>query len=211
MTDFAADLHRLRSWVGEHGLEITDSHLREFSKYLELLEIWSKKVALVGSAELPLLATKHLADCLFAAAHCPDRGNAADLGSGAGMPGIPIAIVRPELRVDLIESRAKKISFLVQATQKLANARSINRRIESLAGRDYDLATARALASLDQLLPLARPVLRRGARLLAMKSATYQQELDKADLATADFILEATHHYTLPTGEKRSLLIFEAQ
>lgn len=191
-------------------VEVGEPQLERLANYLKLLNLWAKKLALVSAGEMPLLVRKHLADCLYAASRCPLRGRAADLGSGAGLPGIPIAILRPELTVDLIESRAKKISFLTEASHGLANARPLNRRIEELAGEDYSLAIARALAPLPRLLPLARPLLKSGGALIAMKSERYEKELDEADPAGNRFDIESVDAYRLPTEEQRVLLKFRA-
>lgn len=210
MTDVAAQLDELREWARRYGLELTDRQLQAFANYLKTLKLWSRRLSLIGSAEEPFLVRKHLADCVFVAIHCPDVGRAADLGSGAGMPGIPVAITRPRLEVDLVESRAKKASFLTAASHDIANVHVLNRRIEDLAGADYDLATARALAPLDRLLPLARSLLRDGGLLLAMKSGNVDDEISGIDLETTGFALCKTSSYQLPTGEQRTLLEFEA-
>ncbi len=207
MTD-AGELAALRRWAADVGLEISDHQADQISNYLELMEFWSRRIALVSASDMPVLATKHLADSLYAASQCPCEGRLADLGSGAGLPGVPIAIVRPRLQVDLIESRAKKISFLAQATQGLSNTRPVNRRIESLGDSDYDFAIARALAPADRLLQMARPILREGGTLLAMKASTYAQELGTADPEGSGFSLEDLHEYTLPHGEERVILRF---
>jgi 16S rRNA (guanine527-N7)-methyltransferase len=204
------ELAELRPWLRENAVEVAEPELEKVANYLKLLTIWAKKLALVSAGEIPLLVRKHLADCLYAASRCPLRGRAADLGSGAGLPGIPVAILRPELAVDLIESRAKKISFLTQATHGIANARPLNRRVEDLAGGDYSLAIARALAPLQRLLPLARPLLTSGGTLIAMKSERYPEELDGIDLGSSGFRIEEVEAYRLPTKEQRILLTFRA-
>jgi len=203
------DLHDLRTWCREHGLEIAPEQLLKLANYVELLNLWASRVSLLGVSEVPRLGDKHLPDCLFAAAHCPQSGRAADLGSGAGLPGIPLAVVRPELHVDLVESRAKKISFLTEAARDLPNARPLQARIETLPGT-YDVAIARALAPLARLLPLARPTLQPGGQFLAMKSGSFARELADIEPESAGFSLTDTVDYQLPSGEQRALLKFVA-
>ncbi len=210
MSQATDEIEGLSPWAAKNGVELTTDQVHKLSKYLEILRLWNNKLSLIGAADVPLLARKHVADCLAVAAHCPPGGRIADLGSGGGMPGIPIAIVRPGLRVDLVESRAKKISFLTQASQDLPNATPVNRRIATLAGEDYDLVVARALAPLERLVPLARPVLKTGGWLLAMKSSAFLDELRAREAAFGGFSLEKTSKYELLTGEIRILLHFRA-
>lgn len=209
MSTPGGDLGKLSPWCRAHGLEITPEQLDKLDNYLKLLKIWAARVSLIGISEVPVLATKHLPDCLFAAAHCPQSGRAADLGSGAGLPGIPLAIVRPGLEVDLVESRAKKISFLTEATRDVPNATVRPQRIEKLH-RTYDVVVARALAPLDRLLPLARPTLLRGGQFLAMKSSSFARELTGIEPRSTGFSLTESVAYELPSGEHRTLLKFVA-
>lgn len=210
MSAARSDLDRLRAWCGEHRLKLSERQLADLDNYRILLEKWSGRTALVGAADVPLLGRKHLPDCLFAASRCPPRGRAADLGSGAGLPGIPVAIAHPELHVDLVESKAKKVSFLAQATAAIPNAHPLHRRIEDLHGLGYDVALARALAPLDRLLALARPVLRRGGRLLAMKGPSLEAEIARAKPSREGFQLQAAVDYELLDGEQRTLAVLEA-
>ncbi len=209
MKEAAGELEELRAWTGTHGLQLADEQCNKLANYLELLRLWSERMALVGARERPLLVRKHLADSLYVASRCGEVGRAADLGSGGGLPGIPVAIARPGLQIDLVESRGKKASFLAQASQALPNAHPLARRIESLDRGIYDLVMARALAPLDRLLPLARPLLRPGGALFAMKSAAFEDELAAASASSAGFALAETHTYELPSGEPRALLVFE--
>lgn len=201
----------MQAWSAKRGLEVPDAALSELDNYTKLLRFWSQRQALIGAGEAPLVVRKHVADALAAAARCPSTGRAADLGSGAGLPGIPIAIARPQLEVSLIESRQKKASFLTVAAQRIPNARVVSGRIEDVAAGQYDVAVARALASLDRLLPLARPVLRPGGLLLAMKSRAYAAELASASPSSAGFAFEKVTEYQLLTGESRALLEFRAE
>jgi len=206
VSDRLAQLAELAKWSASHGLDLTPAQRDSLHKYLELLDIWSVRLALVGAAERPLLVRKHLADSLFAAAHCPTGGCGADLGSGAGLPGIPVAIARPRLNIDLVESRGKKVSFLIQATQDIPNATPVGRRIESLAPAAYDFVLARALAPLERLLPMCVPLLRSGGTILALKSSSFRDELARVDLEDAGLELAEVLSYDLPSGESRELL-----
>jgi 16S rRNA (guanine527-N7)-methyltransferase len=208
VTDAPAQLLELAVWAGQHGLTIAEKERDQLANYLKLLEIWSTKLALIAVGDEPLVVRKHLADCLYAASACPTTGRAADLGSGAGLPGIPVAIARPDLHVDLVESRSKKVSFLMQATQDLANARPLGRRAETLEPASYDIVLARALAPLDRLLPVSARLLRPGGVVLAMKSPSFERELTRIDPKCVGLVLADILPYDLPSGESRVLLRF---
>lgn len=205
-----ADFEELRHWAANAGIEVADDQLDALANYTESLISWSQRIDLVGPSEAPLLVRKHLADSLFAAAHCPDTGRLVDLGSGAGLPGIPVAIVRPATQVDLVEARAKRSSFLKVASQSLPDVRVLNCRIEELPPGGYDFALARALAPLARLLPMARRVLRDKGTLLAMTSQSVADEPPTEVDPAHGFSLAAVVEYTLPTGEARALRKYRA-
>ena len=207
MTHFPAEWSTLREWAAANaGLNLSDDQLEQLRAYVELLRLWNSKVALVSQRDTAELVSKHVADSLFAAAHCADGEAVADLGSGAGFPGLPIAIVRPTARVCLIEARGRKASFLEEARRAAAarNAAVCHSRIESLAadpahrGR-YVVVTARALTSTRELTDLARPLLAPDGRVIAMRSVG---ESRAGEPNTAESI-----PYELPDHTPRRLLI----
>jgi 16S rRNA (guanine527-N7)-methyltransferase len=125
------------------------------------------------------MVAKHLLDSLAMLPFAGD-GTLADLGTGPGLPGIPLAIARPALQVTLVESNGKKARFLREAvrTLQLPNARVAESRIESLdAPGAYDAITARALATLPLIVELGGSLLKADGRLLAMKGAVPDEEI----------------------------------
>ena len=147
--------------------------------YLALLHRWNGTYNLTAIREPREMLTKHLLDSLAMHPHVAD-GRLADLGTGPGLPGIPLAIAKPGLRVTLVESNGKKARFLREAlrTLRLANAEVAESRIEALDRPGaFDQLTARALATLPQIVTLGGHLLQRGGRLLAMKGTRPDDEI----------------------------------
>ena len=147
--------------------------------YLALLDRWNRTYNLTAIRDPREMVGKHLLDSLAMHSHI-DAGSLADLGTGAGLPGIPLAIAKPALRVTLVESNGKKARFLREAvrTLGLANARVAESRAEALDEPGaYDAITARALAALPLIIELGGHLLKPGGRLLAMKAAVPDDEI----------------------------------
>jgi 16S rRNA (guanine527-N7)-methyltransferase len=147
--------------------------------YLALLERWNHAYNLTAIRDPREMVTRHLLDSLAMLPFVGD-GALADLGTGPGLPGIPLAIARPQLQVTLVESNGKKARFLREAvrTLPLRNARVAESRIEALDGNGgFDAITARALATLPLILELGGHLLAPGGKLLAMKGAVPDAEI----------------------------------
>jgi 16S rRNA (guanine527-N7)-methyltransferase len=148
--------------------------------YLALLARWNRAYNLTAIRDPGEMVGKHLLDSLAMHRFVRGIGSLADLGAGAGFPGIPLALACPDLRLTLVESNGKKARFLREAvrTLELGNARVAESRIEALdeAGH-YDAITARALAALPLIVELGGHLLGPGGKLLAMKGAVPQDEI----------------------------------
>jgi 16S rRNA (guanine527-N7)-methyltransferase len=175
--------------------------------YLALLDRWNRTYNLTAIRDPRDMVGKHLLDSLAMHPYI-DAGHLADLGAGAGLPGIPLAIAKPALRVTLVESNGKKARFLREAvrTLGLANARVAESRAEALDEPGaYDAITARALATLPLIIELGGHLLKPGGRLLAMKGAVPDDEI--AGLP-AGWRVEAVHQLTVPgLGAERHLVV----
>ena len=148
--------------------------------YLALLDRWNRTYNLTAIRDPRDMVAKHLLDSLAMHPFVRDVGMLADLGAGAGLPGIPLAIACPRLRVTLVESNGKKARFLREAvrTLGLTGVRVAESRIEAVAEAGaYDAITARALGTLPLLLELGGHLLKPGGRLLAMKGAVPDEEI----------------------------------
>jgi 16S rRNA (guanine527-N7)-methyltransferase len=148
----------------------------------DLVAKWNPRINLVASASLADIWQRHIADSLQLQRHLPvDCKKITDLGSGAGFPGLVLAIATG-IETTLVESNAKKAAFLAEVIRRTrAPARVLNGRIEKLAvEQDVDAVTARALAPLAKLIDLAFPLLSKGAIGIFLKGQDVEAELTQA-------------------------------
>jgi len=148
--------------------------------YADLLATAGVQRGLIGPREVPRLWDRHLLNCAVVADLFQPRTSVADVGSGAGLPGLVLAITRPDLRLVLIEPLLRRATFLTEAIGSLglANVEVVRSRAEDMpAGTAFDYVTARAVAPLARLVEWCAPLVRRGGELMLMKGATAEREL----------------------------------
>jgi 16S rRNA (guanine527-N7)-methyltransferase len=150
--------------------------------YVALLLKWNSKINLIGPMTESDIWSRHIDDSLQLLPLIPEGVTSlADLGSGAGLPGLVIAIARPDLAITLVEQDQRKAAFLNEAKRVLGlmhvTVEAIN--IAKLTAQ-YDVVTARALSSLTELLAMARPLMHEASIGIFPKGANYQAELDEA-------------------------------
>lgn len=169
------------------GQNVSRETFRRLEQFVELLLRWQRSTNLIASSTLPRLWTRHVADSLQLLPLVPDARTWADLGAGAGFPGLVIACALAETsgaEVHLIESNQKKASFLREAARSLSLPAIVHaQRIEDFATGNtqaFDVITARALAPLDRLLGYAIPLLKTGAVGLFPKGQDVAAELTQA-------------------------------
>ena len=135
---------------------------------------------LIGPREAPRLWERHLLNCAVLGEAVPEGSMVCDIGSGAGLPGLVLAIARPDLTVTLVEPLLRRTTFLEEAVQRLAltNVEVVRGRAEELHGRrEFDVVTSRAVAPLGRLLGWSMPLVRRGGLLVAMKGSSARDEV----------------------------------
>jgi 16S rRNA (guanine527-N7)-methyltransferase len=161
------------------GIDLTDSQAGQLTAHLDLLDEWGARMNLTAIRDRPSQITKHLLDSLSVRPFL--RGERiADVGSGAGFPGIPLAILEPGRRFTLVESTGKKCRFLehVRDALGLANVEVIQARAEAFKPAErFDTVLARAVGPVAELVKLAGPLVAGGGRLLAMKGRYPDEEL----------------------------------
>lgn len=195
----ALDLDVLRQGAAAGGVDLSAAQLGQLERYAEELVAWNRRVNLTRLTSPRDIAVRHVLDSLAVLQCLPPRMRAVeaplsciDVGTGAGLPGLALAVVRPRWRWALADAVGKKVAFVahVAAALDLAGATAIHRRAEDL-GRDpahrerHDLAVARAVAGLPVLAEYLLPLVRVGGLAVAMKGAEVDAELAAAEKAIA--------------------------
>lgn len=138
---------------------------------------------LIGPREVPRLWDRHLLNCALVTDLVEVDSSVCDIGSGAGLPGLVMAIRRPDLKLTLVEPLLRRTSFLDEVVGELGldNVEVVRARAEALHGkRSFDVVTSRAVAPMDRLSQWSLPLVRSGGAFLAMKGSSVQAELDSA-------------------------------
>ena len=214
MTDIRESL---TSQAKELGMKVTPEQAQLFQTYMELLLEWNEKINLTSITEPDQVVEKHFLDSmtLLLWKKLKQGAKVIDVGTGAGFPGIPLKILRPDVDLTLLDGTMKRLNFLGEVCTALKlSARRVHKRAEE-AGLDktmrerYDLATARAVAPLNVLAEYCLPLVKMKGYFIAMKGPGAAQELEEAENALD--ILGAGEPevmaLTLPGGEERNLVI----
>jgi 16S rRNA (guanine527-N7)-methyltransferase len=198
------------------GLEVAAEYLPQLETYLDELLRWNQRINLTAIKNRDEALEKHLCDALTLLPLLRGDERLLDLGSGAGLPGIPLSIVLPALEVVSVDAVEKKIMFQRHASRllRLQHFSARHARAEDLPGAEapFDVIVSRAFAALPDFARLALPVLRNGGRLVAMKGPEGEGELATALplLEKKGLLLAEVRRLTLPrTGGKRLLIVLQ--
>jgi len=212
----------LEGQVAAWGLDLDRNQRERLLEYARLLALYDR-ANVIGTRDLDGILLAHVLDSLSCFLYRPlfDARSLADVGSGGGLPGIPLKIMKPDLATTLVESTGKKARFLRYAVDSLSleNVEVANIRVEDL-GRDqahrgaYDIVASRAVARLSVVAEYGVPLLEHGGRVLAMKGKLEQEELAEGSTAADTLgarVVEIVEVPMLPAvGEKeRKLAILE--
>lgn len=198
---------------------LSEEQLKQFEMYANILQVESKKYNLTTITDLEDIYVKHFYDSLLLAKMVNLNQNIklADLGSGAGFPGIPLKIAFPNLDITLIEPTTKRCKFLEQVIEKLnlQKIKVINDRAENYVEKkreSFDLLTARAVAPLNILLELAIPLLKINGEFIALKGSNAEEEMKEAQNALKKLSARLTNQLTLDLpNDKGTRSILEIQ
>lgn len=189
---------QLERGIAALGTTLPGDAVARLLDYRELLERWNAAYNLTAVRDAQEMVSRHLVDSLAIAPFVEGK-TLADLGTGPGLPGIPLAIATPEREVLLVDSNGKKVRFLREAIRslKLGNVKAVQSRVEDVEG-SFDCITARAFASLADMLGWGGHLLAPGGVWLAMKGKHPAEELDGVP---EGFRIEAIHVLSVPGVE----------
>lgn len=210
-------IEHLRTGAAEMQISLTDAQLAQFDRYAALLTAWNEKMNLTGITDPEGIVTRHFLDSLsvLTAAPLPVGASLIDVGTGAGFPGIPLKIARPDLRLTLLDSLNKRLTFLRAVTDALGiSAETVHMRAEdggrnpAMRGR-YDVVTARAVAALPVLAEYCLPFAKKGGLFIAMKGPDCDAECAAADRGVRMLggRIERQLARTLDDGSGRTLIV----
>lgn len=204
--------------VEPFGVQLTDDMVERFDRYAALLIEWNKRFNLTAITEPDGIVVRHFADSLaLLAAVSPREGSSLiDVGSGAGFPGLPIAIVRGDMSITLLDSTNKRVGFLAEVARELGlSVTAVHARAEDAAAdklrEQFDLATARAVANMRELSEYCLGFVKVGGRFAALKGPNLGDELADAKKAI-DVMggrLADTVEFSLPDGSRRAIAVVE--
>ena len=191
----------LRQGAQAMGLSLSDAQSAKLMAYGDLILKWNKVYNLTALRDPAQVLTHHLLDSLSIIAplqrQCPEASRLLDVGSGAGLPGAVIAIMRPELSVSCVDAVAKKAAFIRQVSAELGlpNLNGMHTRVESMGG-SYDVISSRAFASLSDFFSGSQQLLAPGGVWMAMKGKLPTEEI--AQLSAAGAEVFHVEHITVP-------------
>lgn len=210
-----------KSELKKRDIPITEAKMRQFERYLELLQEWNEKINLTAITQREEVYLKHFYDSLTAGLYVNfNEGvhSLCDVGSGAGFPSIPLKIIYPDLQITIVDSLNKRITFLQKIVEELGlsgvslyhdRAETFGQNKEFRAS--FDFVTARAVARMSVLAELCLPLLKKNGTFIAMKAAHAPEELDEAVSAIGKLggKVRETYSFELPedAGERTIILI----
>ena len=209
----------LKNYLPDYADALSERQLEQLEKYAALLLEWNEKINLTAITDEEGIAAKHFLDCLAFLRHAQIKEGArvADVGTGAGFPGIVLKIARPDIELVLIDSLQKRLNFLSEVCRELGiKATLVHARAED-AGHDkalresFDFVTARAVANLAVLSEYCLPLVKIGGVFAPMKTAEAESELSAAEKAIAILggEVRGVEHYEIPVAGGRSAVIID--
>ncbi len=197
------------------GIKLDQGRLDLFRTYKKELLFWNRKVNLISMKSEYDIPIRHFVDSLTLAEFVPPGARLLDIGTGAGFPGVPLKICDPSIRLTLVESNGKKVSFLKELCRKLnLDATILNVRVESLGEKHrsaFDIVVSRAGLRLPELLKKGALFTVTGGKILAMKGGSSREDevLPEGLPERLGIVLSDTRELTLPvTGDGRKILIY---
>lgn len=216
--EFIVFSEELKRKVKQIGIFLEEKQIEKFYQYMNLLLEWNEKMNLTAITDPKEIILKHFIDSLTMANKVKEGETLIDVGTGAGFPGIPLAIVKQEVKITLLDSLNKRVHFLQEVIQvlQLNNIRAVHARVEEFAKNkkereQYDIATSRAVAPLNVLSEYLLPLVKIGGKCVCMKGSNIE-EIKQAEKAVTLLggEIKQIEEITLPESDmKRHIILLE--
>lgn len=187
MEEFKVKMERYAKQI---GIVLDKKQIEQFYQYMKLLLSWNEKMNLTAITKPEEIIVKHFIDSITIAKYIDRNKNLIDIGTGAGFPGIPLKIIRPDIQITLLDSLAKRVQFLEEVIKQLEleKIEAIHFRVEEF-GKDkkyreqFDYATSRAVANLSTLSEYLLPLVKIDGKCICMKGSTVKEEIEQSQKA----------------------------
>ncbi len=212
---FLPEYNAFTEMFSAEKLEITPEKYAQLETYARLLVEWNEKMNLTGITDPEGIAVKHYLDSILPLnfINVPRGTKLIDVGTGAGFPGLPMKIYRPDVKLTLLDSLNKRINFLSAVCDEAGiEAKCVHARAEE-GGRNpefrekYDVAVARAVAAMPVLAEYCLPYVKVGGFFAALKGPNENYEEGKNAVITLGGEISDVKEYALPNGDKRTLIV----
>lgn len=199
-----------------YNLNINEEQAEKFQMYKDLLLEWNKVMNLTAIVDEDDIILKHFIDSLICTRYISEENSIIDIGTGAGFPGIPLAIYYPNKNIILLDSLNKRINFLNEVKDKLnlKNINCIHARAEELAHdkefrEKYDIAVSRAVAAMNILIEINSAYVKKDGKIIFMKGSNYKEEIEKSKNAMnlLNMKLIAEDEYLLSDDITHSIIV----
>jgi 16S rRNA (guanine527-N7)-methyltransferase len=204
----------LFDWAEKLGVSLSSEQIKKFRTYHQLLLDWNQKINLVSRKDTDRIVSYHFIDSIGSTSEIPLNSIVCDLGAGAGLPGIPIKIIRDDIRMYLVESIKKKAFFLNEAikTLELNNTIVLNQRAETIKDEKFDIILIRLFGKIPDSLQLVSKLLNKNGKIIFYKISGVEQEIKQANnLVFKNHLkIKSVKDVTLPVTEiLRKLVIYQ--
>lgn len=218
--DFETFSKKMTDKINKIDETLTVEQIKQFYNYMNMLIEWNEKINLTAIVEPEDIILKHFIDSLTISKEIEESDKVADIGTGAGFPGLPIKILKPQTEMFLIDSLNKRIKFLDEVIEKnnLKKIKAIHSRAEEIGrNKEYrgqcDVVVSRAVAKLNTLLEYMMPLVKVGGKCICLKGPNIEEEIKDAKNAIEILggEIEKVKSITLPDSDnKRTIIVIKA-